>query len=162
MSGTPTQGTMTIIIQMQDGTGGETGNTINNETPSPANPKQEGNDSANPVKGGGNIQAKIALSVSLAKGAATQAVNSYVSQIGLMTGNAEQQRRIERGMSAVSKTAAYGLALGTGNYAAAGAMFISDMISAHYELKQQDKEREIANYKAEQYAKRLGYSVGRK
>ena len=132
MAGVPTQGTATFIIQMPESAGGETGNTVGNETPSPANPKQEGNNSANPVKGGKDIQAKLAVGISLAKGAATQAVNSYVSQIGLMTGNYEQQRQVERGLSAVSKIAGYGIAIGTGNYVAAAAMMISDITSSHF------------------------------
>ena len=162
MAGIPTQGTMTIVIEMPESTGGETGNTINNETPSPSNPKQEGNKSANPVKGGSDIQAKIALGVSLAKGAATQAVNAYVSQIGLMTGDYYGQKRIEQGLSTVSKAAGYGIAIGTQNYVAAAAMLISDVTSSVFELRAQRREREIANYQAQQYAKRIGYSEGRK
>lgn len=162
MANVPTQGQMTIVIQMPESVGGETGDTVGNETPSPANPKQEGNNSANPVKGGKDIQAKLAVGISLAKGAATQAVNSYVSQIGLMTGDYYKQQQTERGLSVVSKAAGYGIALGTGNYVAALAMGISDITSSVFEIRKQKREREIANYQAEQYAKRLGYSVGRK
>ena len=162
MASIPTQGTMTIVVQMPETAGGETGNTINNETPSPSNPKQEGNKSSNPVKGGSDIQGKMALGVSLAKGAATQAVNSYVSQIGLMTGDYIEQHKIERGISIASKIGGYGMALATQNYAAVLAMGISDVTTSVFELRKQRREREIANYQAEQYAKRLGYSIGRK
>ncbi len=162
MAGVPTQGLMTIVIQMPESAGGETGDTVGNETPSPANPKQEGNNSANPVKGGKGIQKKLAVGYSLAKGAATQAVNSYVSQIGLTTGDYNKQQRVEDGMAAVSKIAAYGIALGTGHYEAAAAMLISDITSSVFEIRKQKREREIANYQAEQYAKRIGYSVGRR
>ena len=162
MANIPTQGTMTIVVQMPENAGGETGNTVGNETPSPANPKQEGNNSSNPVKGGQDMQAKLAMGISLAKGAATQAVNSYVSQIGLVTGDYYKQQRVEDGMAAFSKVAGYGIALDTGNYLAAAAMLISDVTSAVFEVRKQKREREIANYQAEQYAKRLGYSVSRK
>ena len=162
MASVPTQGTTTIVIQMSENAGGETGDTINNETPSPSNPKQEGNNSTNPVKGGSNIQAKLAVGLSLAKGAATQAVNSYVSQIGLMTGDYYGQQQVEQGLSAISKGAGYGIAIGTQNYVAAAAMLISDVTSSVFELRKQRREREIANYEAEQYAKRIGYSEGRR
>lgn len=161
MAGIPTQGTMTIFIQMPENAGGEMGNTVGNETPSPANPKQEGNNSPNPVKGGKDIQGKLALGISLAKGAATQAVNSYVSQIGLMTGDYYKQQQTERGIATVAKVAGYGIALATGNYAAVLLMGISDVTAAVSEERKQKREREIANYQTEQYAKRLGYSKQR-
>lgn len=162
MANIPTQGTATIVIQMPENAGGETGNTVGNETPSPSNPKQEGNNTANPVKGGKDIQGKIALGISLAKGAATQAVNSYVSQIGLTTGNYYEQQKTERTISAVQTLGAVTVAAATGNYLALATMAVSAGISSYFEEKKQNREREIANYQAEQYAKRIGYSVGRK
>lgn len=159
MANIPTQGTMTFVIQMPESAGGETSGT---EVPSPANPKQEGNDTGNPVKGGKDIQGKIAIGYELAKGAVTQMTNSYVSQIGLSTGNYYKQRQAERAISGLQTAAGMVTALATGNYVALATMAISTGISAYFEQKQQNKEREIANYQAEQYAKRLGYTVDRK
>ena len=162
MASVPTQGTTTIVIQMSENAGGETGDTINNETPSPSNPKQEGNNSTNPVKGGSNIQGKIALNIQLIKGLAKQSVNSYVSQIGLTTGDYYGQQRVEKKIETLSTLAQYGVALASGNYFAAIIMAASQGISYAFEQRAITREREIANYEAEQYAKRIGYSEGRR
>ena len=44
----------------------------------------------------------------------------------------------------------------------AGVSIANMAISAHYEMKEQNKTREIENYQATQYAKRLGYTVARR
>lgn len=158
MASVPTQGVMTIVIQMPESAGGET----DGGTPTPDKPKTEGNTSGNPVKGGKDIQAKIERGLMWGKGMATQATNAYVSQIGLSTGNYEKQRRAEQGLQGISAAANMITALATGNYVAVATMAVSYGISAYFEQKQLTKEREIENYQAAQYAKRIGYSVDRR
>ena len=58
-----------------------------------------------------------------------QAVSFAVSNISLTTGNNISQERIEFGMNAAGKLAAYGTALATGNVVAAGIMAINDTLT---------------------------------
>lgn len=60
---------------------------------------------------------------------ARQAVSFSVSNISLTTGNNISQERIEFGMNAAGKLAAYGTALATGNFVAAGIMAINDTLT---------------------------------
>ncbi len=57
-------------------------------------------------------------------------VTSYaVSNVSLVTGNTISQERLEFGMNAAGKLAAYGTALATGNFVAAGIMAINDALT---------------------------------
>ena len=58
-----------------------------------------------------------------------QAVSFAVSNISLTTGNNVSQERIEFGLNAAGKLAAYGTALFTGNFVAAGIMALNDTIT---------------------------------
>ena len=58
-----------------------------------------------------------------------QASSFAVSTISLTTGNNVSQERIEFGMNAAGKLAAYGTALATGNVVAAGIMALNDTIT---------------------------------
>ena len=61
---------------------------------------------------------------------ARQATSFAVSSVGLTTGNTVSQERIQFGMSAATKLAAYGTALATGNIVAASIMAINDTMNA--------------------------------
>lgn len=156
MSGIPTTGEMSIIIQMPENSGGE----LPSEAPSPSTPQDESNKSKDPVNGDKNGQFKLSIAVSTAKNIAMQGVNAAVSNIGLATGNYYLQSKIESGIQAGQTIV--GLAASFTNVYTAIAAVAGLGISAASQIYQQKKEREIANYQAEQYAKRLGYTVGRK
>lgn len=159
MAGIPTTGETTIVIQMPETAGGDLG-AADSATPGPAAPQRENNTSGNPVTGDKNKQAKLATAIQVTKTLAVQAVNSAISTIGVSTGNYYQQRKAEKGMQAVSQIV--GLAVSAANPVTFAVTVASMAMSAGAEYYQQKKEREIENYKAEQYAKRLGYTRDRK
>ena len=156
MSNIPTTGDQTIVIQMPETSGGE----LPEEAPSPSSPAKEGNTSKDPVKGDKNSQLKMSAALGVAKNLAMQGVNAAVSNIGLATGNYYMQSKVENVMQAGQTIV--GLAASFTNVytaiAAVGGMAISGVAKVFAETKQ----REMANYQAEQYAKRLGYTVGRR
>lgn len=155
MAGTPTTGTLEFVINMP----AETGESANN-TPDPVQPQSESNTKDNPVKGSDKQQSRLALAAGVALNAAKQAGMAAISNLGLSTGNYYAQRRIEQATSATQSITA--LALSASNpYAFAGTL-ASMTIAGISEYYQQKKERDIANYQAEQYAKKLGFSSGRK
>lgn len=157
MSGIPTTGEATIVIQMPETSGGE----LPEEAPSPSKPQDESNKSKNPVRGDKKGQAKAALAVNAAKSIATQAVNATVSNIGLATGNYYLQSRVEEGLQAVGKGVSIGAAFASNVYVGIAAVAVEgvSMISDYFKQK---KEVELENFAAAQYAKRLGYTVGRR
>lgn len=156
MSKVPTTGELSIVIEMPEHVGGE----LPSATASPGAPQDESEPSANPVSGGKNGQVKLAMAVSTAKNIAMQGINAAVSNIGLATGNTYQQAKIERGLQAGQSIV--GLAMAFTNPYTAIAAVAGMGIQAAAETYRQNKEREIANYQAEQYAKRIGYTVDRR
>lgn len=80
---------------------------------------------------------------------ARQATSFAVSTVGLTTGNTVSQERIQFGMSAGTKLAAYGTALASGNLAAAAIMAINDtmniaMRSAQLSLQNQIERESLS------------------
>lgn len=80
---------------------------------------------------------------------ARQATSFAVSTVGLTTGNTVSQERIQFGMSAATKVAAYGTAIATGNIPAAAIMAINDTIniavrSAQIALQNQVERESLA------------------
>lgn len=157
MSKVPTTGELSIVIEMPEHVGGE----LPSATASPGAPQDVSEPSFNPVIGGKNGQVKLALAVSAAKNIVMQGINAAVSNIGLATGNTYQQAKIERGLQAGQSI--FNLAFTFAQNPIAGAFTVAGMgIQAAAETYRQNKEREIANYQAEQYAKRIGYTVDRR
>ena len=150
----PTQGEMKIVIEMP----GETGERIN--TPDPASPAPVNQPQENPVDGDKNSQAKLALAISSAKSLAMQGLNAGISNIGISTGNYYQQQRLQRSISGLQSVV--GLAMALQNPITGVAAVAGLAISAGAETQRQTKEREIANFQAAQYAKRLGYTRDRR
>jgi hypothetical protein len=157
MSGIPTTGEATIVIQMPESAGGG----LPEEAPSPSKPQSEGNKSKDPVNGDKKGQVKTALAVNAVKSVAKQAVSAAVSNIGLATGNYYLQSQVEEGVQLVSKGIGIGAAFASNVYVgiAAVAMEGVSMLSDYFKQK---KEMDIENFAAAQYAKRLGFTVGRK
>lgn len=156
MSNIPTTGTLSFIIQMPETAGGEAGGG----TGEPGSPRQESNQSGNPVGGDKNNQVKLATAVQAVKSVGMQAVNAVVSNIGLATGNYYAQRKVERAMQGAGQMVA--LAVSAANPVTFAVTLASMGVSSIAETWQQNKEREIENYQAAQYAKRLGYSRSRR
>lgn len=156
MSSTPTTGELNIVIQMPETSGGE----LPEEAPSPSSPAKEGNTSKDPVKGDKKGQLQLAAAVGVAKNLAMQGLNAAVSNIGLATGNYYAQAKVETAMQAGSTI--IGLAASFSNVytaiAAVGGLAIQTGAQVYQDLKGQ----RYANYDAQQYAKRLGYTVGRR
>lgn len=161
-----TSGTFDIVIQMPSETGGQ------NESASPAQPMQEaGPVQEDPVRGGGGKGggdksgkggAAAAVGVNLAINAGKQIVSAAVSQIGLTTGNSYKQQQVENSIAIATKVIAYAGAIATQNYIAAVGMLVSDTINVVSTNRQIQKEREIADYQAERYAVKLGYTNARR
>lgn len=151
----PTQGETKIIIEMPgggDGDGGG-GNT-------PVNPQPIDNQSPDPNKTSTTKQTWVSLAANTAKNLGMQAINASVSNIGLSTGNYYKQQQTQRTIQSMQTMA--GLAMSFANPFTALVSFAGMAISAGSEIYQQKKERDIANYQSEQYAKRLGYTKARK
>lgn len=157
MSDIPKTGSLNIIIQMPESAGGETGG---DNTGEPGAPRQEHNTSSDPVSGDKNKQARLATAVQVVKSVGSQAINAMVSNIGLATGNYYAQRKAERTMNAAGQIVS--LVMSASNPITFGITVASMAISAGTEAWQQNKQREIENYQAAQYAKRLGYSKERR
>lgn len=153
-------GEVNITIQMPATAGGETG-TADGSAPSPASPKQETNTSADPVGGDSNGQVKLSAALQAAKGVGTQIINASVSSIGLATGNYYKQKKTERAMQVGGQLVGLAVSAFT-NPLALVASISTIAISSAAEYYQQNRERDIENYKTEQYAKRLGYTRDRK
>jgi hypothetical protein len=157
MSGIPTTGETTIVIQMPETSGGG----LPEEAPSPSKPQSEGNKSKDPVNGDKKGQVKTALAVNAVKSVAKQAVSAAVSNIGLATGNYYLQTRVQEGMQIVEKGVSIGAAFASNVYVGIAAVAVEgvSMLSDYFKQK---KEMDIENFAAGQYAKRLGFTVGRK
>lgn len=152
----PTQGETRIIIEFSGEQGANQGEIL----PSPASPAPVENTSKNPVEGDRNSQVKLSMALTTAKNIGVQGLNAAVSNIGLATGNYYAQQKAERVISGAQSMV--GLAMAFTNPWTAIAAVAGLGIQAASEIYQQKKEREIANYQAEQYAKRLGYTKERK
>jgi hypothetical protein len=157
MAKIPTSGEMRIVIEMPGEVGGD---VPKNGGDSPANPVDESATSKNPTKGTDRSQVALATAIQATKTIGTQAANAAISCIGLATGNNYAQAQAERTMSAVSSITA--LAISAANPVTLGITVATMAISVGTEYYKQQKEREIENHKTEQYARRLGYTVGRK
>lgn len=156
-----TSGTFDIVIQMPSDTEG----TANAGTP--AQPMQDGKPvQEDPVRGdknkkdGGGVTAAALTHVAMNAG--KQAMNAAISNIGLATGNNYMQKRVERGVTLATKAIGYGAAVLSGNPVLVVGMLASDAISIASENYQIQKEREIADYQASQYARKLGYTNARR
>ena len=160
----PTNGKTEIIIQFGDQSGNA--NTVDGGSPSPSAPQQEGMLSKNPVKGKdekneGKASAFAVVAYDTVKTLGMQAVNSGISQIGLTTGNYYAQAQSQRTINA-AMTGAGLIATAMKNPFMAGVAIAGMAISAGFEMREQNKNREIANYEAQQIAKRIGYSTPRR
>jgi hypothetical protein len=156
MAGVPTSGELAIVIEMPETAGGD----LPKQAPSPASPQDEGQATTNPVEGNKNGQVKLAMALSTAKNIGMQGLNAAVSNIGLATGNYQAQRGVEKAMQ--TGTSLLGLAASFTNPFTAVAAVAGLAIQTGSEIYKQNKEREFANYEAEQYAKRLGFTVDRR
>ena len=152
----PTTGEFDIVIKMPE----ETGKA---QTPNPAQPQQENTPTTeDPARGDKASNAILAGVVTVAINAGKQALNAAVSNIGLATGNSYKQEQVQRTISGVTGMLALGGMLMTGNYLGAIATAASYAISFASENYQINKQREIENYAAAQYARKIGYTNGRK
>ncbi len=153
-----TSGTFDIVIQMSESTGSK------NTAGTPAQPMQEGEPiKEDPVRGGdgGSMITATALT-HLAVDAGKQAVGVAISNIGLATGNNYMQKRVERGVQIATKAVGYVAAIASQNYIAAVGMLVGDAIQIASENYQIQKNREIADYQAMQYARKMGYTNARR
>jgi hypothetical protein len=155
----PTQGELKIVIEMQNADNGS-GESISS-TPSPAKPKNEATPQQSPT-GGGKNQAWLATSMRIAGDIGKQALSNAVSTIGIATGNYRAQSQAELAITASTQLIGYAAMAATGNWAMLGVSIASSAISYATENYTQQKEREIQNFSAEQYAKRIGYTRDRK
>lgn len=155
MSEIPTTGSMEIIIQMPEETGEST-----SEVPSPASPQNIENENENPSVPDDKSQMGLSMAVHGAMNIASQGVNAVVSNIGLATGNYYAQQKAQNAISGIQSIA--GLAMSFTNPYTAVMAVAGLAISTGVEIYQQKKEREIANYQSEQYAKRIGYTRDRR
>ena len=151
-----TSGENVFIIQMPESAGGE----LPKEAPSPGAPQDESNPSTNPVSGKKNGQVKLAVALSAAKTIGMQGVKAVVSNIGLATGDYAKQARVERAIEVGSSMV--GLAASFTNPYTAAVAVAGIAISGIAETYKQNKELAISNYNSTQYAKRLGYTEGRR
>lgn len=153
----PTTGEYNIVINMPSETG-----EGNAPAPSPASPQQENAPVQNPSGGRGNNNFSALAVTNAAISVGRQAVNTAISNIGLATGDSYKQAQIQRTMSIGAQALAFGGALVSGNYIAAAVMVAGQAISFASESYQLNKQREIENYSAEQYARKIGYTNARK
>jgi hypothetical protein len=155
-----TTGQFDIVIQMPESTQAKP------NAGTPAQPMQENEPvQEDPVRGEGggkNGQAMAAAAAHIALNAGKQAAMAAISNIGLATGNSALQQRVQSAVSTITKGVGYTTAIASGNWAMAVGMLASDAIGFVSEMYQEDKNRQIANYSAEQYARKLGYTNGRK
>ena len=153
----PTTGEYNIIINMPSETG-----EGNAPAPSPASPQQENAPTQNLAGGRGNNNFSAMAVTNAAILVGRQAVNTAISNIGLATGDSYKQAQIQRTISIGAQALAFGGALVRGNYIAAAVMVAGQAISFASESYQLTKQQEIANYSAEQYARKIGYTNARK
>ncbi len=153
----PTSGELRIIIEMS-GEGGK--QTANGNAPSETNPETKKGVEKNPKDGSADKWGAMAMHTVINVG--QQAVNTGVSTIGLATGNYYAQAKAQQAMQGLSSAAGFATTLASGNVFAIATVLAGTAISTVSELYTQKREREIANYEAEQYAKRLGFTVGRR
>lgn len=154
-----TTGQFDIVIQMPAST------ETKAASGTPAQPMQENQPvQEDPVRGdgGNNGQAIAAAAAHIALNAGKQAAMAAISNIGLATGNSALQQRVQSAVSTITKGVGYATAIVSGNWAVAVGMLASDAIGFVSEMYQEDKNRQIANYSAEQYARKLGYTNGRR
>ena len=156
----PTSGEMRIIIQMQGEGGGE--DTANGESASATNPQHENGASPNPKNGKNKNAITMQAATQAAIQVGKQAINASISTIGLSSGDMYAQARAQQTAQAITSGATLGVTFASGNPLLITASLAGMAISTVTELYTQRREREIANYEAEQYAKRIGYTVGRK
>jgi hypothetical protein len=154
-----TTGQFDIVIQMPDSTQAKP------NAGTPAQPMQENEPvQEDPVRGDGGGKSQTAATVAMhtALNAGKQAAMAAISNIGLATGNSALQQRVQSAVSTITKGVGYATAIVSGNWAIAVGMLASDAIGFVSEMYQEDKNRQIANYSAEQYARKLGYTNGRR
>jgi hypothetical protein len=155
-----TTGTFDIVIQMPESTGSQ------NSAGTPAQPMQENEPvKKDPVRGGdgsgGGSGATSAL-IHLGMDAGKQTISAAISNIGLATGNYYMQKKVERGVTIAAKAVGYVGAIAAQQYWLVAGMLVSDAISIATENYQIQKEREIADYQASQYARKIGYTNARR
>lgn len=160
MSKIPTHGQLNIVIEMPTESGGSLGETADGGTPSPANPVRGASLSSNPVSSDSEVQtAKLVAVAEVVKTVGKQALNTAVSNIGLATGNAYLQQRVETGLEFA--TSAVSLAVTASNPVAFSITAAGMAISAGSQIYREYKERERENYVATQYARRAGFTENR-
>lgn len=151
----PTHGKFDIYITFGDGeSDGAQG------APTASSPRQEGKPQKNPKDGDNKINAAMVAGVQVTMQLGRQALDASVSNIGIATGNYYAQAQTQRVLSAGSGIV--GLVLAAKNPVTLALSVGAMAISAGAEIRRQNIERNIANYTAEQYAKRLGYSIDRR
>ena len=153
-----TTGEMRIIIQMPENAGGDT-QSVNNGN-SPVTPQDATIQTSNPVKGNNNSQAALATAIQATKTVGSQAINAAISNIGISSGNYYAQRQSQNAISLVSTIGA--IAMSASNPITLAVSVASMAISVGSQYYQQQKQINADNYQTAQYAKRLGYTVGRK
>ena len=156
----PTSGEMRIIIEFSNESGDK--NTANGKAASATNPQHENGASPNPKNGKNKNAITMQAATQAAIQVGRQAINAGISTIGLSTGNMYAQVKAQQTMQAISSGSTLGVTLASGNPLLIGTTIAGMAISAVLEAYAEKREREIANYEAAQYAKRLGFSVGRK
>lgn len=156
----PTSGEVKFVINFNGEGNGETGTS--EPIPSPASPKDESGVGGDPINGkaSGGMTAKLHLAMDASKTLGMQALNASVSNIGLATGNYYEQQKAQQTIQGATQM--MGLVMSLQNPFTAAISIASLGISSYFEIKAQNKQREIENYQAEQYARRLGFTVGRK
>lgn len=161
MSQIPTTGTVSIVIQMPGDAGGNANGTGGTpENPSFLNPNVD-KKVTNPLQGNDKSKAVTALIAQQVVSVGRQGLSAAISNIGLSTGNYYLQHKVERNINALSQAGTLGLAFMT-NPVLGASMLAGMAVSSASETYKQNKEREIANYESAQYARRLGYTVGRR
>lgn len=156
MSNIPTTGELSIVIRMPETAGGDSGGGGDG----PVNPIDEGSITSDPKKGNNRSQVMLATAIQATKTIGMQAVNASISNIGVATGDYYRQRKAQTAMQMGQNIV--NLAVSAIDPVTFGITIASMAISYGTELYQQQKEREFENYKSQQYAKRLGYTVARK
>ena len=157
-----TTGNFDIIIQMPASTEGQPNSGTPAQPTQTADPVQNDPARGDKKQDGGGSATIAAVAANLAINAGKQALNSAVSNIGLATGNSYKQQQVQQMLSGITTVATVGGMLVSGNYAGAAAVAISTAISFASETYQMNKQREIDNYTAAQYAIKIGYTNGRK
>ena len=136
----PTSGEYNIVIDMPEETG-------QNDVPDPSAPQQENAPPTDPARGNGAQSAVMA---------------GVVQVVTSATGNEQLQKSVEKAISVGTSAVAFVGMLATQNYVAAAITAVSTAISTVTEVWQYEKQREIANVEAGQYARKLGYTNARR